>query len=102
MKRILVQSTLRKKDEYGIRRGLGWRTDACGFRHWWSLRKTRLRVRVGIVMGVVLLLLRRGGACIVLASQTKIGKVTEETKRLQQPVYMTPRSMQTEVVDHAM
>ena len=55
-----------------------------------------LLVEVGVV------LLRRGGACIVLASQTKIGKVTEETKRLQQPVYMTPRSMQTEVVDHAM
>ena len=75
-------------------------SDRCG--------KPRLRVRVGIVMGVVLLvevgvvLLRRGGACIVLPSQTKIGKVTEEPEVAQQPVDLTPRSMKTEVVDHAM
>ena len=58
-------------------------------------------------MGVVLLvevrvvLLRRGGACTVLVSQTLNGKVTGEPEFAQQPVDTTPRSMQTEVVDHA-
>ena len=51
-------------------------SDRCG--------RPDVRVRIGIVMGVVLLvevgvvLLRRGGACIVLVSQTPTGKVTGE------------------------